>query len=565
MSSTNAKKKARKQTVPIKPAAVKRFTNLHILAGAVKPAATLSAAARVGPPRAKSAKGGGKPQSQSDRQFLTGWTLSPELSSAERGKISGQALSRNGGGSSGRSDRGSRNPGFPGSADIVKDAKPLRPLARIFHGIDPPRKSRAITDSNGNVTSRIHVLTMDEMKRRVTSKTGDWDASLLGAPRRKINLSLPGKSLTEETPPVQYGYALKTMAHAEAHEVRNGVKATVLHGSDYLTEIKVPSTSVPLLREGRRLFVCPIAPFFLTGTRLAAESQLFQEAELVGLSAVYVPDCGTGTPGTLIMFQSVDSAEANQIIGVDAIRNAQSHDNCVMFPVWQIQELPLYASDITLHQFTSQEGDPRLQGDGVFTVMCGPGFDNSAAAELGSIHIKYVYRFYDPAVDLALTSVGTEVLTLMFGTAGFPLVTVASNPVVFSFVAPTNAAATFQLSSTTDPRHKLFYGVVVVSDVLSGNVNPPWWYTAHQGAAGAGIAWDDGAAFWFRVGDQGDDPTEYDTITVYETFEAAMTEAVYGVGSHDVVTSGRLRYSDDGSAGWKVQLQVISVDLEAHD
>lgn len=455
---------------------------------------------------------------------------------------------------------------------------PVKPLTRALEGIDPPFHSRFIRDEHGRKIGTVETVDPRTFLKRVTRRAGKAELEGMRQHARQIRdqrtravsrvgtnnvhgrlLDLGGGE-EQVTVPGAIGYSFNSVPHLETQFVKNGMKVTQIAGSDYVCPVAIVDPTVAYSRVGQRIYAQPLAPVFFPGTRLEAEARLFQEYDLISLEFVYVPCTGTDTKGSLIMFKDDDAYEPAQSTGLNALRTADSHNCWVDFPMWETSTLEVFRNEALLNLFSNNEdgGDARLQMDGTFYAMLGPGHPTTGAYEYGSIHMRYVYSFMEPLLDITLPATTTWTNVLQFGTAVTAKTMVAGEPIVGLIGAAAAGKTTF--TASLDPAHKYYFGVVVDWIRDGASVVDPNWYTQNQGSPGAGIAWLVGQAYFVRIHEEGDDAGEYTTATFHQSPGDALASPD-SVSTQDSITGGQLRYSDDGDAVFQVILSMVEVDL----
>ncbi len=190
------------------------------------------------------------------------------------------------------------------------------------------------------------------------------------------------------------------------------------YGAEFIGEVYVPAgtgTTYHGLVEGDRLppGMVALAPDALGG-RLALLAHEFEQHKLISARVTYAPSVPTTTPGAIAFWFQNEIGEPNTTTGRDLIAHAATHPSFVQTPVWQSASISLDPSDAIHRFFDEDDGDFRLQVQGIVQIIAASTLEIAAGEEptLGNLYFEYEFEFFAPALDFVIEDVSEMVCTV---------------------------------------------------------------------------------------------------------------------------------------------------------
>lgn len=181
---------------------------------------------------------------------------------------------------------------------------------------------------------------------------------------------------------------------------RNGEECMRMTGTEYVTELEIETTAGdppnPLATlPGSTLYVLPIAPRYLPGTRLKKMSDLFQKFKFLNLTFELIPVVPATQNGALLGYVANDPEENFSLLGDQdmKLRAYMAHHGCTMWNAYNYGRIS-YTDDQTFGEyFTGEAEDARLQTQGLFIVAAASTFSpfdgTSASISLCQVVLHY--------------------------------------------------------------------------------------------------------------------------------------------------------------------------------
>lgn len=247
----------------------------------------------------------------------------------------------------------------------------------------------------------------------------------------------------------------------------SGIDKVRLRGSEYLTSISVRTTAASPVgtAPGDVLYVIPLNPHFLSGTRLLQLARLYTKYKWRHFTVEYIPVVPSTQNGSVIMYFSYDPEEHNflNIDQDDRLRRALAHLGAVDFNVFSYGKATLVDDKQIGDYYLNLQGDVRFENQGTLYVVAGSSYSPSMLApteidlELGQLIIHYDLELEERALVEDVSSV-LQVTTAMGGVINSTLVSTNDPTVPFGFLVS-------ELNTLLGTTLQLYHVVVIIPSV----------------------------------------------------------------------------------------------------
>jgi hypothetical protein len=215
--------------------------------------------------------------------------------------------------------------------------------------------------------------------------------------------------------------------------VLNTHDGVVVSGSEFLNDVyvqAVDSSADTFTHEGDALYVLPLCPALLVGTRMTQFADLFQKYKFKHIRVEYVPMVPATQNGMLIMSIYNDSDINPFLYDGESLRMRRllSTDDAKSFNVFSYCSVGLTIDSQYGAYYTKLGEEPHVEIQGLFILAAGSSFDPPASVEegawftIGQLVLHYEVELFEPNLYMSSALIdrkewalaGTELVSAMF-------------------------------------------------------------------------------------------------------------------------------------------------------
>lgn len=364
----------------------------------------------------------------------------------------------------------------------------------------------------------------------------------------------PGAAMPDMSVPVARGAAYRGAMSAIRESVdKSGRKADVV-GHQFLGTVSWNSTLPPSIGARPEQGIYVISPDSLGGS-LQLLAKNYEQHRARKLRIKYIPSVASTEAGAIAMFFRNDVATPVDQVGLTNLTHAATHPSFLQTQVWEAADLVIDPNDATMSYFDDDNGDSRMQVQGIVEVLAASSLANPKS--YGNLYLEYDIEFFSQELSFEIADIATG--TMNAG-ANAQAVTVF-NPfiAVFNSVAP-GPVGTFKIgiaSGTTPDSTNYVFACTMT------NIGTAFGYTTRaNGGEVQNASFYQG--FFMRVYNTVIGSANYTNDSLSAVFFNDYASAIAWDGPNSEVTDGQWLWGATGNAnnGFSCSFRALPLTTE---